>query len=70
MIALDGRSVDTAIATRREDRRHDGHGDSTTITLYTLVIASLMLRREVGEIVGREHTFTIGSREFLRVRGP
>ena len=42
-------------------RGHDRHGIQTAITLYTLVMASLMITGgKIGEILGRSPPFTIG----------
>ena len=46
---------------RRQGRGHPVTGIQTAITLYTLVMASLMITGgKIGQIVGRKRAFTIG----------
>ena len=53
--------MNTAIATVAKDVGTDVTGIQTAITLYTLVMASLMITGgRVGEIIGRKRAFTIG----------
>jgi MFS family permease len=61
VMALDTTVMNTAIATVADDLGTTVTGIQTAITLYTLVMASLMLTGgKVGEIVGRKRAFTIG----------
>ena len=60
-MALDTTVMNTAIATVARDVGTDITGIQTAITLYTLVMASLMITGgKVGEIIGRKRAFTIG----------
>ena len=61
VMALDTTVMNTAIATVAKDVGTTVTGIQTAITLYTLVMASLMITGgRVGEIVGRKRAFTIG----------
>src|SRR3954449_11313618 len=62
VMALDTTVMNTAIATVADDLDTTVTGIQTAITLYTLVMASLMITGgKVGEIVGRKRAFTIGA---------
>ena len=61
VMALDTTVMNTAIATVAKDLDTTVTGIQTAITLYTLVMASLMITGgKVGEIIGRKRAFTIG----------
>ena len=61
VMALDTTVMNTAIATVAQDLDTTVTGIQTAITLYTLVMASLMITGgKVGEILGRKRAFTIG----------
>jgi MFS family permease len=61
VMALDTTVMNTAIATVAEDLGTTVTGIQTAITMYTLVMASLMITGgKVGEIVGRKRAFAIG----------
>lgn len=61
VMALDTTVMNTAIATVAEDLGTTVTGIQTAITLYTLVMASLMITGgKIGEILGRKRAFTIG----------
>ena len=61
VMALDTTVMNTAIATVAKDVDTTVTGIQTAITLYTLVMASLMITGgKIGEIVGRKRAFTIG----------
>ena len=61
VMALDTTVMNTAIATVAEDLGTTVTGIQTAITLYTLVMASLMITGgKIGEIIGRKRAFTIG----------
>jgi MFS family permease len=61
VMALDTTVMNTAIATVAEDLGTTVTGIQTAITMYTLVMASLMITGgKVGEIIGRKRAFTIG----------
>ena len=61
VMALDMTVMNTAIATVAKDVGTDVTGIQLAITLYTLVMASLMITGgRVGEIIGRKRAFTIG----------
>jgi MFS family permease len=61
VMALDTTVMNTAIATVAKDVGSDVTGIQTAITLYTLVMASLMITGgKIGEIIGRKRAFTIG----------
>ncbi len=61
VMALDTTVMNTAIATVAEDVGTTVTGIQTAITLYTLVMASLMITGgKIGEIIGRKRAFAIG----------
>jgi MFS family permease len=61
VMALDTSVMNTAIATVAKDVGTTVTGIQTAITLYTLVMASLMITGgKIGEILGRKRTFAIG----------
>ena len=61
VMALDTTVMNTAIATVANDVGTTVTGIQTAITLYTLVMASLMITGgKVGQIVGRKRAFAIG----------
>ena len=61
VMALDTTVMNTAIATVAKDLDTTVTGIQTAITMYTLVMASLMITGgKVGEILGRKRAFTIG----------
>ncbi len=61
VMALDTTVMNTAIATVADDLDTTVTGIQTAITLYTLVMASLMITGgKVGEILGRKRAFMIG----------
>ncbi len=61
VMALDTTVMNTAIATVAKDLDTTVTGIQTAITMYTLVMASLMITGgKVGEIVGRKRAFAIG----------
>src|SRR6476661_8058388 len=61
VMALDTSVMNTAIATVAADLDTTVTGVQTAITLYTLVMASLMITGgKVGELIGRRKAFTIG----------
>jgi MFS family permease len=61
VMALDTTVMNTAIATVAEDVGTTVTGIQTAITLYTLVMASLMITGgKIGEILGRKRAFAIG----------
>ena len=61
VMALDTTVMNTAIATVASDLGTTVTGIQTAITLYTLVMASLMITGgKIGEIIGRKRAFTIG----------
>jgi MFS family permease len=61
VMALDTTVMNTAIATVAKDLGTTITGIQTAITLYTLVMASLMITGgKLGEILGRKRAFTIG----------
>src|SRR4051812_39306657 len=61
VMALDTTVMNTAIATVAEDLDTTVTGIQTAITMYTLVMASLMITGgKVGEIVGRKRAFGLG----------
>jgi MFS family permease len=60
-MALDTTVMNTAIATVSEDVGTTVTGIQTAITLYTLVMATLMITGgKVGQILGRKRAFAIG----------
>lgn len=61
VMALDTTVMNTAIATVAKDVGTTVTGIQTAITLYTLVMASLMITGgKIGEIIGRKRAFSIG----------
>src|SRR5213595_463485 len=61
VMALDTTVMNTAIATVAKDVGTTVTGIQTAITMYTLVMASLMITGgKVGEILGRKRAFAIG----------
>ena len=61
VMALDSTVMNTAIATVAKDVGTSVIGIQTAITLYTLVMASLMITGgKIGTIIGRKRAFTIG----------
>ena len=61
LMALDTTVMNTAIATVADDLGTTVTGIQTAITLYTLVMASLMITGgKLGEIIGRKRAFSIG----------
>ena len=61
VMALDTTVMNTAIATVADDVGTTVTGIQTAITLYTLVMASLMITGgKVGQIIGRKRAFAIG----------
>ena len=61
VMALDTTVMNTAIATVAKDVDTTVTGIQTAITLYTLVMASLMITGgKIGEILGRKRAFSIG----------
>jgi MFS family permease len=61
VMALDTTVMNTAIATVAKDVGTTVTGVQTAITLYTLVMASLMITGgKVGQIIGRKRAFAIG----------
>ena len=61
VMALDTTVMNTAIATVADDVGTTVSGIQTAITLYTLVMASLMITGgKVGAILGRKRAFSIG----------
>ena len=61
VMALDTTVMNTAIATVAQDLDTTVTGIQTAITMYTLVMASLMITGgKIGEILGRKRAFTIG----------
>ena len=61
VMALDTTVMNTAIATVANDVGTTVTGIQTAITLYTLVMASLMITGgKLGEILGRKRAFSIG----------
>src|SRR5215475_11882847 len=61
VMALDTTVMNTAIATVDKDLDTTVTGIQTAITMYTLVMASLMITGgKVGEIIGRKRAFAIG----------
>jgi MFS family permease len=61
VMALDTTVMNTAIATVADDVGTTVTGIQTAITLYTLVMASLMITGgKIGQILGRKRAFAIG----------
>ncbi len=61
LMTLDSSVMNVSIATVAEDVDTTVTGIQTAITLYTLVMASLMITGgKVGQILGRKRAFAIG----------
>src|SRR6185295_18891981 len=61
LMTLDSSVMNVSIATVAEDVGTTITGIQTAITLYTLVMASLMITGgKVGQILGRKRAFAIG----------
>jgi MFS family permease len=61
LMTLDSSVMNVSIATVAEDVGTDVTGIQTAITLYTLVMASLMITGgKLGQIIGRKRAFAIG----------
>jgi MFS family permease len=61
LMALDSSVMNVSIATVAEDLGTTVTGMQTAITLYTLVMASLMITGgKVGQIIGRKRAFALG----------
>jgi MFS family permease len=61
LMTLDSSVMNVSIATVAEDVGTDVTGIQTAITLYTLVMASLMITGgKVGSIIGRKKAFSLG----------
>jgi MFS family permease len=61
LMTLDSSVMNVSIATVAEDVGTDVTGIQTAITLYTLVMASLMITGgKIGQIIGRKRAFAIG----------
>src|SRR2546421_7934084 len=61
VMALDTTVMNTAIATVAKDVGTTVTGIQTAITLYTLVMASLMITGgKIGQMLGRKRAFAIG----------
>ena len=61
LMTLDTSVMNVAIATVAEDVNTDVTGIQTAITLYTLVMATLMITGgKLGAILGRKRAFAIG----------
>src|SRR6186997_2824501 len=61
LMTLDSSVMNVSIATVAKDVGTTVTGIQTAITLYTLVMASLMITGgKVGQILGRKRAFTIG----------
>ena len=61
VMALDTTVMNTAIATVADDLDTTVTGIQTAITMYTLVMASLMITGgKIGEIIGRKRVFMLG----------
>ncbi len=61
LMTLDSSVMNVSIATVADDLGTDVTGIQTAITLYTLVMAVLMITGgKVGQILGRKRTFSIG----------
>src|SRR5262245_15029280 len=62
LMTLDTSVMNVAIATVAEDVGTDVTGIQTAITLYTLVMATLMITGgKIGALIGRKRAFAIGS---------
>ncbi len=61
LMTLDSSVMNVSIATVAKDVGTDVTGIQTAITLYTLVMASLMITGgKIGQIIGRKRAFSIG----------
>ena len=61
LMALDSSVMNVSIATVAEDLGTTVTGIQTAITLYTLVMASLMITGgKIGQIMGRKRAFALG----------
>ncbi len=61
LMTLDSSVMNVSISTVAEDVGTDVTGIQTAITLYTLVMASLMITGgKIGQIIGRKRAFAIG----------
>ncbi len=61
LMTLDSSVMNVSIATVASDLNTDITGIQTAITLYTLVMASLMITGgKIGELIGRRRAFSIG----------
>ena len=61
LMTLDTSVMNVAIATVAEDVGTDITGIQTAITLYTLVMATLMITgAKIGALIGRKRAFAIG----------
>ncbi len=61
LMTLDSSVMNVSIATVAKDVGTDVTGIQTAITLYTLVMAALMITGgKIGEIIGRKRAFSIG----------
>ena len=61
LMTLDSSVMNVSIATVAEDVGTTVTGIQTAITLYTLVMASLMITGgKIGQIIGRKRAFSIG----------
>src|SRR5690242_17154147 len=61
LMTLDSSVMNVSIATVAKDVGTDVTGIQSAITLYTLVMASLMITGgKVGQIIGRKRAFAIG----------
>lgn len=61
VMALDSTVMNTAIATVARDLNTTVTGIQTAITMYALVMASLMITGgKIGAIIGRKRAFTLG----------
>ena len=61
LMALDSSVMNVSIATLAKDLGTTVTGIQTAITLYTLVMASLMITGgKIGQIMGRKRAFALG----------
>src|SRR3954469_15595002 len=61
LMTLDSSVMNVSIATVAKDVGTDVTGIQTAITMYTLVMASLMITGgKIGQILGRKRAFSIG----------
>src|SRR5471030_2244561 len=61
LMTLDSSVMNVSIATVAKDVNTTVTGIQTAITLYTLVMASLMITGgKIGQIIGRKRAFAIG----------